>query len=110
MRGFAGYGMRVLDMAAGAVMLASMIFNDPPLGIDRGWEEHRTCRLYLKDRVECRHLAEEVFRRHFPALTYEWPPCGKDDMAEAVLWAATSDPGFVDRYMEFFRRLCVGVR
>lgn len=102
--------MRVLDMAAGAVMLASMIFNDRPLGLDRGWAQHRTCRLYLKDAEKCRRLVEKTFQRHFPSLRYEWPPCGKDDMAEAVLWAATSDPGFVDRYMDFFRRLCVGVR
>lgn len=102
--------MSVLGAATGLLSLASVIFDEPPWGIERGWEEHRACRLYVKDGGACRRLAEEVFRRHFPALTYEWPRCGKDDMAEAVLWAATSDRVFVDRYMKLFRRLCAGVR
>lgn len=91
----------------GSVIGASVIFPDPLWGIDRGWQAHRTCRDFVKDRGLCRKWAEDTFRAQFPALSIEWPTCGKDDLAEAILWAAIADRDFVDRYVRHFRRLCV---
>jgi len=88
------------------LIMASVIFESPIRGIDRGWEAHRLCCQYVKDNAICRKLAEDMFRKAFPAVSYEWPACGKDDMAEATLLAAVYDRGFVDRYMTQFRRLC----
>lgn len=98
--------MRLLDGGLGVVVMASIIFDSRPWGLDRGWEQHRVCRQYLKDSAGCRHLAEETFKRNFPTVSYIWPTCGKDDVAEAVLWSAVVDRSRVSRYMEEFRRLC----
>lgn len=89
-----------------AVVTASVIMPEGMLGIDRGWRDYRACRMYLKDDRLCREVVEEVFKRQFPTLKYEWPTCGKDDMAEAILWAAVGDRGFVDRYLQQLRRMC----
>lgn len=91
---------------SGYLVMASVIFESPLWGIDRGWEAHRNCRQYVQDNALCRRLAEDMFKQAFPLLTYEWPACGKDDVAEAVLLAAIYDRGWVDRYMRQFRRLC----
>lgn len=91
----------------GCVVLASVVFDGPVWDIEKGWEAHRSCRQYWNgDSKRCRRLAEDTFRKAFPALRYEWPACNKDDMAEAVLWAAVHDPGLVGRYMAQFRRIC----
>lgn len=47
-----------------------------------------------------------MFKKAFPTLKYDWPDCGRDDLAEAVLLAAIYDRGWVDRYMRQFRRMC----
>lgn len=99
--------MRVYSCAGmGWLVLASIIFKNPVWGIDRGWEAHRTCRAHLKDNLLCRKLAVDTFAKAFPALTYEWPTCGKDGLAEALLWVSIHDRVFVRRYMDQFRRLC----
>lgn len=89
----------------GSAALASLVL-DGGEGIDRGWKDLRACRQYLNSKPQCRELAEEAFKYAFPALSYEWSTCGQDDKAEALLRAAVSDPRFVDRYMQEFRRLC----
>jgi len=95
-----------LNICIGCVIGASLIFPEPLWGIDGGWHDYRTCRSYLKDDASCRRLAESTFKMTFPAISYEWPACGKDDIAEAILWASLRDRVFVDRYMRQFRRLC----
>lgn len=90
----------------GGLVMASVIFPEPMWGLDRGWREYVSCRVRLKDGALCRHLVEGTFERQFPSIKYDWPDCGKDDVAEAILWAAVSDRGWVDRYMEQLRRLC----
>lgn len=97
---------RYWSVLLGPLMGASVIFPEPLWGIDRGWREYRTCRGYLKNNELCRDLVERMFAKQFPAIRYEWPACGKDDVAEAILWAAVSDRGWVDRYMEQFGRVC----
>lgn len=86
--------------------LASIIFPEPLWGLDGGWRDYRNCRQLLKDNTLCRRMAEETFTRSFPNVTYTWPVCGKDDVAEAILWAAIRDREFVDRYMGQMRRVC----
>lgn len=94
------------SLIIGSLLSASVILPEPLWGIDRGWQSHRLCREFVKDRGLCRKLAEDTFRAQFPALSIEWPTCGKDDLAEAILWAAIADRGFVDRYVRQFRSLC----
>lgn len=90
----------------GSFMGASVIFPEPLWGIDRGWRDLKACRSYVKSNDGCRTLVEEMFRRQFPSLRYEWPACGKDDTAEAIHWAAVGDSVFVERYLGQLRRLC----
>lgn len=90
----------------GPLIAASVIFPEPLWGLERGWQQFRACRHYLKDGGTCRNLAMDAFRRSFPQHAVAWPACGKDDVAEAILWAAVSDRVFVDRYMGQFKRLC----
>lgn len=94
------------SVLSGAVVMTSVIMPEGMWSIDRGWKDYRACRVYLKSDGLCREMAEELFRRHFPQLKYEWPTCGRDDTAEAILWAAVGDPSFVGRYLQELRRLC----
>jgi hypothetical protein len=89
-----------------SVVMASVIFPEPMGDLQEGWRSHRGCRVLVKDNAECRQLAEGFFARTFPEVKYEWPNCGKDDLAEAILWAALKDKDGVGRYLGYLRRLC----
>ncbi|OAV63693.1 hypothetical protein Barb4_04833 [Bacteroidales bacterium Barb4] len=102
--------MGVLDMArmfAAGVVVVSLVMPETMVGLDRGWRDYRACRIYLHSDDRCRAAVADAFKRRFPDVTFEWPRCGKDAMAEVILWAAVADPGKVERYLEGFRRICV---
>ena len=88
----------------------SVIMPEGLWGVDRGWQTHRVCRDFIKDSGRCRKLAEDTFRARFPALSFEWPTCGKDDVIEAILWAAVADRNSVDRYLRMLSSLCASGR
>lgn len=89
-----------------ALLAASVVVPEPLWGIERGWQNYRTCRQHLRRNDACRALAEQRFKANFPDRKLDWPACRKDDVAEAILWAAISDARFIERYMRQFQRLC----
>lgn len=97
-----GYGTFMLT----GIVMASLSFNEPLGDLREGWRSHRGCRILVKDNAECRRLAEGFFALTFPEVKYEWPACGKDDVAEVILWAALKDKGDLSRYLGYLRRLC----
>lgn len=100
-----GYWSFIVLMTSVSVVMPEGLW-----GIDRGWHTYKGCRVLVKDGGLCRKLAEDMFRKQFPDLKLTWPACGKDDVAEAILWAAMADGDFVERYLRQFRSLCASGR
>lgn len=94
------------NVVFGALLAASVVVPEPLWGIERGWQSYQTCRQQLRSNDACRTLAVEGFKANFPDWKLDWPACKKDDVAEAILWAAISDAKSIDRYVRQFQRLC----
>lgn len=103
----------VLVLAWATHALASVIVDDPDEGLGRGIRLANICR-DIAERVEfdaetyCPQIARQWFEREFPGIKLEWPSCGDQRKAEALVLMAVHDRGGVDMYLRRLRDLCKG--